>query len=87
MFVDGNYNKIQVRYTHYLYQGDRPIVIVTLLERPQCGYIALDEGLEWGGFGDETLPSSYGMSCMSWFGPGETYGSADEAIKAIIDSQ
>lgn len=80
MTVDGNCNRIVVETTSHFLDG-RPLVVARLVDEPGRGYIALDEGT--GGFGTEECPSSYGMPCMTWFGPGERFSTAEAALSAI----
>jgi hypothetical protein len=79
---DSNCNLISASATGRTCDG-RPLVVVRLLEEPNRGYVALDEGT--GGFGTEDCPSSYGMPCMSWFGPGERYPTAEAAVEDIAE--
>jgi hypothetical protein len=81
-FVDSSGNRITVSPSGRTLDG-RPILIVRLASEPDAGYIALDEG--YGAFGTEECPSSYGMSCMSWFGTGERFPTPHAAIAAIAN--
>jgi hypothetical protein len=83
--IDSNCNHITTQMTDRTIDG-RPLVVVRLVDDPERGYIALDEGTG-GGFGDESCPSSYGMACMTWFGVGERYPTPEAALAAIADSE
>ena len=80
--VDGNCNIIEVVRTERTSLG-YPIVVAKLCSDPRTGYLAADEGA--GGFGNEGCPSSYGMPCITWFGPGERHPDAETALKAVSD--
>lgn len=79
--IDSNGSRIIVYPTDYILDDCR-LVIVRLMDDLSRGYIAMDDGT--GGFGDESCPSSYGMSCVSWFGEGERYPTAEDALTAIL---
>jgi hypothetical protein len=80
MFVDSNGNRVSVVASGRTL--DRlPVLVVTLADTPNRGYLALEEPR--GGFGDSACPSSYGRPCMTWFGPGERYPDARAALSAV----
>jgi len=81
-FVDANHNRIVCVKSDRTHEG-MPLVVVRLVLDPAHGYIASDEGT--GCFGDDDCPSSYGMPCLSWFGVGERFPTAEAAIAAIAD--
>jgi hypothetical protein len=78
--TDSNNNRITAEPTGRTFDF-RPIFIARLADDPTRGYLALDEGT--GGFGNETCPDSYGMSCLTWFGAGERYATPEAALAAI----
>ena len=78
--VDGNNNRVMVRKTGHTFSG-RPLVVVQLVDEPARGYVALVE--EFGGFGDDACPSSWGRPCLGWFGRGERYHTAEQALDSI----
>ncbi len=80
--IDSNCNEILVERT-YRTSGGNPIVIARLAGDTARGYLVEDEGT--GGFGNEECPSSYGMPCLTWFGPGERYPDATAALAALAD--
>jgi hypothetical protein len=79
MFVDSNENRVSVVDSGRTLE--LPVLVVTLVDTPNRGYLALEELR--GGFGDEACPSSYGRPCLTWFGPGERYPDARTALSAV----
>lgn len=80
IYVDESGNRVTVVRTGNKYEG-KPLIVVTLIDDPSRGYIALEEGE--GGFGNEECPSSMGRPCLTWFGPNERYKDWLQAIACI----
>jgi hypothetical protein len=87
--VDGSDNLVRVARTTRVVREDvnsdvfNEVLMVHLVDTPDKGYLAADEGT--GGFGDAECPSSYGMPCITWFGPGERYPDANTALNAVTE--
>ena len=79
--IDSSHNVVLVSepLKRFTYNG-KPVVVVRLVKEPDHGYLAMVEEAEGGGFGNDEIPSSYGRAVITWFGPGERYKAADEAI-------
>lgn len=84
IYTDSNNNKITVRPTGLTYDG-LPLLVAEIVSEPGHGYIVADEGT--GGFGNDDCPSSYGMPCLTWYGPGERYPSAKIALDCLTFAQ
>ena len=80
---DGNENAVRVSGTTETSDG-APIVVVRLVGSPGKGYLAAVIGDD-GGFGSVACPSSYNRPCLTWFGTGERYATAEEALRAVAD--
>jgi hypothetical protein len=82
-YIDGNSNRVVVRYQPYTSNGE-PLIAATLVDEPDTGYIVVDTNE--GGFGDVNCPSSYGMPCLEWFGPGQHYPNSDALLEDMGDT-
>ena len=76
-FRDGNDKPVFVHAS-----GLKGVYIVELREEPGHGYLAEEDGDQaW--FGDTECPSSYEMGAIGWFGPGEGWTDAEQAIRSL----